>query len=84
MCEVEYKLSKAEAKLLVVASQALVVENYADHLAVKLNMTSSYVAGLMRRLELAKCLTIACSGKRKLVENVSDEALECSKKLLLS
>ena len=80
----EYKLSNAEAKLLVVASSSEVRENYADFLAVKLNMTSSYVAGLLRRLELAKCLTIVKSGKRRLIEKVSEDALECSKQLLSS
>ena len=80
----EYNISKAEAKLLVIASMALMKENYADFLAVKLNMNSSHVAGLMRRLELAGCLTIVKSGRRRLVENVTNEALECSKKLLSS
>ena len=83
-CEMEYKLSMAEAKLLVVASNSTIQENYTDCLAVKLNMNSSHVAGLIRRLELAKCLTIVKSGKRRLIENVENEALECSKKLLSS
>ncbi len=82
--EMEYKLSEAEAKILVVASNSPIKENYADFLAVKLNMNSSHVSGLLRRLELAKCLTIVNNGKKRLIENVTLEALECSKKLLQS
>ena len=83
-CEMEYKLSKAEARLLVCCSQRQISENYADALGVKLNMNSSYVAGLLRRLEIAGYLTIVQSGKRRLIENVAAEALECSKNLLKS
>ena len=78
----EYKLSKAEAKVLIIASQSPVAENYADFLAVKLNLNSSYVAGMMRRLELAQKITLLKSGRRTLINNVDKTTIDEAKSLL--
>ena len=77
-----YKPSKAEARILVVAKQNLVKDNYADMIGVKLNMNSSYVSGLIRRLELAGLITIFNSGKRRLINSVCEEAETEAKQIL--
>lgn len=78
-----YKLSLTEAKILVVAAQNTIKDNYADLLAIKLNSNSSYIAGCIRRLKLAGLVETAKSGKRAVILNINKETLATATLLIV-
>jgi hypothetical protein len=77
-----FGLTKEEAEMLVLLSGVDRAFSFAEWIAAKHNLSSSYVSRVLRFLEIKGCVSRVKSGHRKLVSTVDVDALVEAKKVL--